>query len=756
MPSKEDAIVSVLPLAGIDRALAYRVPKALDGQMAVGALVRIPLGRRSELGIIESLQPELDIEPGRLKYLHTLEQPFPVLTPELIRLAKWLRTYYACGLDAVFEVMIPGSVRKGMRLAKRKVISLGQPLTTEELTALSKRAPQQAKLYRFIAGQVRGEPLPRNKILERLKIPASSAEALIAKGILVEKTAAQRKVAYDDELADAETVGNSQTFSLTGEQQAAAETLLQALDQGGFARYLLHGVTGSGKTEVYLAAMEKVLNEGGGVIFLVPEVALTPQTVARLRARLEASCQTRTVVWHSHLSDGERYDAWHALSTGEARVVVGARSAVFAPIRNLRLIIVDEEHEPAYKQEETPRYHGRDVAVYRAHLTGCLCVLGSATPSLESLYNAQQGKYQLLRLLKRVDDRQLPLIHVVDMTREKGKARGPVLFSPFLAEKMRQRHEQGEQTILFLNRRGYDASLKCPDCGYVAMCDHCDVTLTHHRSEKILRCHMCGFEDSVPQFCPQCRSPKIVYRGSGTQKIEDHCARILPGARIVRIDADTMQKKNLFREVLGDFRRGKIDVLVGTQMIAKGLDFPNVTLVGLIDADLSMHLPDFRAAERTFQLLVQVAGRSGRGDRAGEVVVQTSLPYAPAIQFARQQDFDGFAEEELGNRKEYHYPPFRHLIHHLFRGKNPDKVRFYAEQWAKHLEAELLPDFPQLEIRGPAPCPIEKIKDHYRYQLWYFTPGVLKLVPRIQELRKAFKWDKDIVEVIDIDAVGLI
>lgn len=755
MPATEEDLVSVLPLAGIDRALAYKVPAALSGQLEVGSLVRIPLGRRSELGIVAQLAPEPDIAASRLKYVHTLEQPFPVLTPELLHLAQWMQRYYAAGLDAIFEVMIPGAVRKGMRLAQRKVLSVRRTLPADELARLAKRAPQQAKLYRFLAGQLRADPLPKNKILQRLGVAASSADALIAKDILAESTAAQRKTAYADELAGAENV-TRKAFTLTDEQRAAVESLKSALARRKFERYLLHGVTGSGKTEVYLDAMQAALDDGGSVIFLVPEVALTPQTVARLRERLEASAGTQTVVWHSHLSDGERYDAWHALATGEARVVVGARSAIFAPLRNLRLIIVDEEHEPAYKQEETPRYHGRDVAVYRAHLNNALCVLGSATPSLESLYNTQQGKYQLLRLTKRVDNRQLPLVHVVDMTREKARARQPAVFSVFLAEKMRERFENREQTILFLNRRGYDASLKCPDCGYVAMCDHCDLTLTHHRADHVIKCHLCGFEDAVPQVCPQCRSSKILYRGSGTQKIEDLAARILPGARIVRIDADTMQKKNLFREILGEFRRGRIHVLVGTQMIAKGLDFPNVTLVGLLDADLSMHLPDFRASERTFQLLVQVAGRAGRGDRAGEVVVQTSLPYAPSIQFARRQDFDGFAADELENRKEYNYPPFQHLIHHLFRGKNPEKVRFYAEQWAKHLEEVLLPGFPAVEIRGPAPCPIEKIKDHYRYQLWYFTPGVTRLVPRIQALRREFKWDRDVIEVLDVDAVGLI
>jgi primosomal protein N' (replication factor Y) (superfamily II helicase) len=751
MTAAAPRFVTVRPLAGVDRALDYKAPPALGAALAVGCLVRVPLGRRAELGIVTALDGVPELPPARLKFVHALEQPFPVMTPDLLRLAEWMERYYAADLASVFEVMIPGAVRKGMQLQQRKGLAIARPATPEELAALHQRAPQQAKLYLFVAGQRHLEVLPRAKILSRLKIPTTSAEALVKKGLLREVMLSERREAYDDELATSEQV-DARPFALTDEQAIAAGEIITALEKESFARFLLHGITGSGKTEVYLAAIRETLRAGGSAIFLVPEVALTPQTVGRLRARLEKESGNRAVVWHSHLSDGERYDAWHALATGEARLVVGARSAIFAPLPNLRLIIVDEEHEPAYKQEETPRYHGRDVAVYRAHLNHAVCVLGSATPSLESLHNAQQGKYALLRLTKRIDHRQLPLVHVVDMKREWAKERRMTVFSAFLIEKMRGRYENGEQTILFLNRRGYDASLRCPECGYVAECDHCDLSLTHHRAEHLLRCHLCGFEADVPRLCPKCQSPKIQYRGSGTQKIEDVAAKFLPQARIVRIDTDTMQKKNLFREVLGEFRRGRIDVLVGTQMIAKGLDFPNVTLVGLIDADLSLHLPDFRA----FQLLVQVAGRAGRGDRAGEVVVQTALPHHEAIQFARQQDFDGFAEAELAQRREFHYPPFRHLLHHLIRGRSREKVAFYAQQWAKHLDEVLLPDFPAVEIRGPSPCPIERVKDHYRFQLWYFTPSVTALVPRLQELRAAFKWDKDLIEVLDVDAVGLI
>ncbi|MFA5256825.1 MAG: primosomal protein N' [Opitutales bacterium] len=742
--------VSVYPLTGVGRALDYRLPGALCGRVAVGSLVRVPLRGRHEAGVVFELGREPELPIGNLKLVAGLEQPFPVLTPDLVRLARWMSEYYACSLDGVMEAMIPAAVRKGMSQRVLKFLKLLRRLDAEELAALEKRAPAQAAIYNFMAAQQEGRAAQKAELLSRLNLSAGSADSLVKKGVLEEVHGAVERGAYDDELADAEFV-ETQEHELMDEQKVAVDSLLASLNEKTFRTHLVHGVTGSGKTEVYLRVLKEALEQGGGAILLVPEVALAPQTVGRLRSRLVAS-GVKTVVWHSHLSDGERYDAWHALASGEARVVVGARSAIFAPVPNLRLILVDEEHEPAYKQEEIPRYHGRDVAVYRASLCGALCVLGSATPCMESLYNAKVGKYRLNRITKRVDDRQLPMVHVVDMKSEMRHGKGGALFSRLLIDKMQDRLEKGEQTILFLNRRGYNTSMMCPDCGYVAMCDHCSITLTHHRAEGVLRCHLCGFETAAPTQCPNCRSAGIHWKGSGTQRIEDIAHKFIPKARNVRIDSDTMQKKNLFRSILGDFRTGKIDVLVGTQMIAKGLDFPNVTLVGLVDADISLHLPDFRANERTFQLLVQVAGRAGRGDRAGEVVVQTFLPYCAPVQYARAQDFDGFAEDELKNREEFSYPPFRHIVHHLFRGRNPDKLAFFAEQWAKQAEALF---GTEVEIRGPAPAPIEKIKDSYRYQLWYFMPSVTKYMPRLLELRKTFPMDKDVEDIIDADAVNL-
>ncbi len=746
-----EMIVGVHPLAGFDKLLHYRVPEALRTGIGVGSLVRVPLLNRHHLGIVGEIGAPRDFPLDKLKTLSQAVYPFPALPPDLLELARWLAAYYAAPLDAVIEAMLPAAVRNGASLKHDKYLVLAQKLSADELARLEKRAPQQARLYRFLGLQ----PGPQKKslVLSQLELTAAVVAALVKRGVVREEARRVERVAYADDFARGELVA-AQPHALNAEQSAAVAAVEAGLAAQKFCTHLLHGVTGSGKTEVYLRAVARALAAGGGVIFLVPEVALTPQAVARLRSRLAAIAPGHaTVVWHSHLGEGERLDGWLALATGEARVVVGARSAVFAPVQNLRLIVVDEEHEPAYKQDETPRYHGRDVAVMRAKLCGAACLLGSATPSLESYANVQAGKYRLLTLLKRVDDKKLPSIDVVDMRIEVMRSRGMTVISRRLVEEMQARFERREQTILFLNRRGYSSSMLCRKCGHVEECTHCSIALTYHRADEMLRCHLCGDQRPAPARCPECGAPDIRWRGLGTQRVEETVRRVLPRARVERMDADTMTKKNRFREILGDFRLGKIDVLVGTQMIGKGLDFPNVTLVGLIDADISMHIPDFRANERTFQLLVQVAGRAGRGDRAGEVVVQTFTPKAEAIQFSRHADYNGFAEAELKMRRDFGYPPFRHLIHHIFRGPNPEKLKFFSEQWARLVEKTFAG---RVELRGPAPSPIEKIKDEYRYQLWYFTSNVTKLVPELVKLRAGFAWPDDMVQVLDVDPVNLV
>ncbi|HCR37324.1 MAG TPA: primosomal protein N', partial [Opitutae bacterium] len=676
-----ETFVQVIPFSGVGRAFSYRVPETLRRDVRLGSLVQVPLRGRIEYGLVVGHTQKLEVDISRMKMLAGCLYPVPMMTPDLLILMEWLQRYYAASYESVLETMVPAVIRKGIAPKVHTFLTILKVLSAAELAGLKRRAPHQGRLYAFL--QEQGKPCLKTDVFRVLDVSRSACKALVEKRLIREFSETEERVAYKDVHGDIEGEALVQAFKLNPEQAEAADSIGASIEKNKFQAHLLHGVTGSGKTEVYLDSIRRTLETGGGVLFLVPEVALTPQTVGRLRSRLEALGR-KTVVWHSHLSEGERFDAWMSIAGGEAHVVVGARSAVFAPIQNLKLIIVDEEHEPAYKQEESPRYHGRDVAVYRAMLNDAVCVLGSATPSLESLYNTQVKNYQLNKLTKRVDDRTLPTFHVVDMKHEMGK--GHVPLSRALVEKLRDRFEKKEQSILFLNRRGFSASLLCPSCGFVACCNRCSTTLTYHRSDEILRCHLCDYEECAPKRCPKCREQAIQWRGSGTQRVEDAVKAILPKARVMRMDADTLAKRHRFREILADFRKGTIDILVGTQMIAKGLDFPNVTLVGMVDADLSLHMPDFRAGERTFQLLVQVAGRAGRGDLAGEVVVQSFTPSSAPLQFARQADFEGFLHAELEQRREFHYPPHRHLIRHIFRGRNPEKVAFVAEQWVRMLE----------------------------------------------------------------------
>lgn len=737
----------VLVFGGVGRSLTYRVGNHQD-PVTEGSLVSVPLRKRFETGVVLRIGVVSPVEAGKIRPIARVLQPYPVCPPDLARLAHWMADYYVSSSSAVMESMIPAPIRKGMRHRERLVVLPGSEPEPEDWDRLEKRAPRQWELLRLIRQQ--SVPLAKATLLQRLKASDSSLQALVKRGWVVQRHQVEERVAYGESV-EGDEVASAAAPQLNDEQTEAASRIGGLLDSGRYGTLLLHGVTGSGKTEVYLAAMERVVEEGGGVLFLVPEISLAPQTVGRVRARFEARGIT-CVVWHSNLSEGERADAWYAVASGRARVVVGARSAVFAPLADLRLIIVDEEHEPTYKQSESPRYHGRDVAVYRAWKCGAVSVLGSATPSLESLLNVRRKQYEVARLTKRIDDRQMPLVHIVDMRREVIAKTASPLFSRLLIEKMRERVERGEQSILFLNRRGFSTSMICPDCGWVAECESCDIPLTYHRYDQTLKCHLCGHEEPAPTRCPKCGSSEVRGRGKGTQRIESVVAEFFPKARIVRVDADTMAKRKRLRRVLGDFRLGRIDILIGTQMIAKGLDFPNVTLVGLVDADLSLHQEDFRAAERTFQLLVQVAGRAGRGDRSGEVVVQTHTPHADPIQFARRRDFEGFLDGEIEQREAYHYPPFRHLIRHVFKGRNPDKVRFYAEKWAETLEKEM---GEAVEIRGPVEAPLAKLRGEYRFHLWYFVGKVSPVAVRLRELRAAFPRDPDVADLIDVDAFEL-
>jgi primosomal protein N' (replication factor Y) len=521
--------------------------------------------------------------------------------------------------------------------------------------------------------------------------------------------------------------------------------------------FLIYGVTGSGKTEVYLQAIAHALEQGKGAIVLVPEISLTPQTVERFKARFSSGpLQTIVAVLHSHLSAGERHDEWHKIRQGRARIVIGARSAIFAPVDPLGLIIVDEEHEHTYKQEESPRYNARDVAIVRGQMEGAVVVLGSATPSMESYYNCSRGKYTLLQIPERADNAKMPVVRIVDMRQTMRQGKGIPIFSPQLKEAIHQRLERAEQVILFLNRRGYSTSLQCPLCGYVAGCPNCSISLTFHRVEQKLACHICGHTEKVPLVCPdpKCRNPEIRYAGLGTQRVEDTLRKIFPQARTVRMDSDALKRKDDFRRILGDFRTGKIDILLGTQMIAKGLHFPNVTLVGIIFADMALHQADFRAGERTFQLLTQVSGRAGRGDIEGEVFVQAFTPFHPAIQHARRHDFLSFYDQELEFRQQLKYPPFSRIALLTLKGRSEDKVKFSADHLKRELE-KLFAGFKDLVIAGPAPAPLTKAESFYRYQIMLRAQGMSELSRRLAKLTQSLALPDETTLAIDIDPVDL-
>ncbi|MFQ5650672.1 MAG: primosomal protein N' [bacterium] len=500
---------------------------------------------------------------------------------------------------------------------------------------------------------------------------------------------------------------------LTSEQQRALQRITAPLDARRFETFLLFGVTGSGKTQVYIEAIKRTLAHGQDAIVLVPEISLTPQTVQRFRAHFE----DQVAVLHSAMSDGERLDSWRRLQEGKARVAIGARSAVFAPVRNLGLVVVDEEHETTYKQSDAaPRYHARDVAVVRAKFANAVVVLGSATPAAESFYNACNNKYALLELKRRVSDVALPTVHILDMQKERrmsGSRREPV-FSRLLARKIEEKVVLQEQIILLLNRRGFSSFIKCRECDFIEECKHCNITLTYHLQGRRLRCHYCGSNKRAPEMCPNCLSPDIIFRGLGTQQVEEELELRFPQARSVRMDLDTTGKKWSHNRILKDFGDGKYDILLGTQMVAKGLDFRKVTLVGVINADIGMMFPDFRAAERTFQLLTQVAGRAGRKDLAGEVIIQTYMPDSFCLSCAQRHDFHKFYNAEILERRELNYPPFSRIVCVHFKGEEEPRVRLAADSFARKLETLQ----GRFLVLGPSPSPISKIQDLYRYQIF--------------------------------------
>ncbi|PZR74208.1 MAG: primosomal protein N', partial [Chthoniobacterales bacterium] len=576
----------------IRRELDYAIPETLVERIGAGARVRVPFREKSALATVVALLEETSAKG--IREIEAVVGQGATLSEPLLELARWIASYYCCPIETVMRSFLPQVIRRAeVGWKKQQFVQIAPDLATQTLDAIRRRAPRQAELLDQLLKNK--EPVPAAEILRDLSLNAGALHALAKRGLvkLSEAAVARDPHAGEQFLANPELVLNE-------EQTAAFAKILAAINAPASARpILLHGVTGSGKTEIYLHAIRETLARGKSAIVLVPEISLTPQTVERFKSRFAETADIVAVL-HSHLSEGERHDEWHKVHSGRARIVIGARSAVFAPLKNLGLLVVDEEHETSYKQEEAPRYHARDVAVVRAKIENCVVLLGSATPSLESYYNALTKKYELTALTQRVDNNQMPLIRVIDLRQERRGERA------ILSEKLRtaisDRLAKREQTILFLNRRGFSTSLLCSNCGKARDCPNCSVALTFHRSMARLNCHLCGHTAAVPKKCPECGEAALIYAGFGTEKVEATVAHIFPEAVVKRMDADSMTRKEAYRDTLRAFRSGKIDILVGTQMIAKGLHFPNVTLVGIINADLALHLPDFRAGERTFQL----------------------------------------------------------------------------------------------------------------------------------------------------------
>ena len=738
----------------VRREFDYLIPNEMEQNVCDGTRVKVPFGSREILGVVTAVLSESP--HSNLREIIKIVGAQALVTPPILKLVRWIAEYYCCAPEIAMKAVLPDAVRKEEEGWRERLYVRALP-QHGELPKLTKR---QEDLWAIIE---EWRELPLQEFLRLAGTTSGTIRKLEDKGLV----SIAPQISERDPYAK-EHILPTNPLELNNEQLVALNNIVKSIDclnspenstdkNKGNHVFLLHGVTGSGKTEVYLQAIAHALEQGKGAIVLVPEISLTPQTVERFKARFShGPLQTLVAVLHSHLSSGERHDEWHKIRQGRARIVIGARSAVFAPVEPLGLVIVDEEHEHSYKQEEAPRYNARDLAVVRGKQEGAVVVLGSATPCMESYYNVQRKKYLLLSLTERADEKNMPIVRIVDMRNASSKGKGTSIFSPQLHEAILQRLEKKEQVMLFLNRRGWSSSLQCPECGFVAECPNCSVSLTYHRSAQKLMCHICGHIDSAPSKCPEqnCGNASIRYSGLGTEKVEAALDKNFPAARVKRMDSDTLKRKEDYRRILGDFRSGKIDILVGTQMIAKGLHFPNVTLVGIIHADLSLHIPDFRAGERTFQLLTQVAGRAGRGDVEGEVYVQSFTPFHPAIQYARRHDYIGFYDQEIEFRQELRYPPVGRVALLTLRGRSEDRVRFFADHLRKEMDL-LAIQLGDIVIAGPAPAPLLRAENFYRYQIMIRTPRMPQLSRQLSTKFDSLKIPEDLRLIIDIDPVSL-
>ena len=720
----------------------YEIPDRLCDQLQPGCRVRVPLGRGNRTIVGFCVKVGNRLASRKIKPLHAVLDPVPLISPAILRLTRWMSQYYLCQWGQVLEAVVPAGVRA--RAGTRERTYLSVPTNVAARVTQLKLPKRQAEVLRFLLESP--EPITVAQTAKAVGCTTGPINALRKKQLVREEV---RRV-HENEFAVAPSPKLA-ALRLNVDQQRALDVIKEVLNARTHECILLHGITGSGKTEVYIQAVQEVTQYGRQAIVLVPEISLTPQTKRRFQTRLDS-----VAVLHSNLTASERHWHWQRIARGEVQVVVGARSAVFAPTPHLGLIVMDEEHEPSFKQETIPRYHARDVALQRSMLEGCPVVLGTATPSLESWREAQIGNYRLVSLPRRVNDLPMPLVRTVDMRDEIHHQQSRGAISRPLHQAMDRALRDGGQVILLLNRRGYSTHVQCPACGEVVRCEHCDIALTHHKDRDRLICHYCNFQTRLPNVCPNCEFDAIRFGGLGTQRLEAEIRARFSGVSCLRMDSDTMQRPGSHQEALDRFRHGEVQVLLGTQMIAKGLDFPNVTLVGVVNADTGLHLPDFRAGERTFELVTQVAGRTGRGDAGGEVLVQTFNPDHPSIVAAIRHDYIGFVAAELPLREQFKYPPFTSIVRLVFRGGRESVVNQFATATGEAIRQQIVDDNVEVTISGPGPAPLAKLRGKYRYHLLIrgreasvlhrIVTIATEMMPRVEDVQ----W------IVDVDAISML
>ena len=736
----------------INRPFTYGVPELLKRQLYVGAPVRIEFRNREMTGYVVDLTPHPVMVPRgvKIKPVSGVIPSSSLWDKEMLELARWIEGYYASGFLQSLKVMIPGPVRpdKEGSVSRGKVKKVRLAIPREKaLDMLNSRSVARMRVVEFLseAGEV-----PLSVAVEGAATGYETFKTLENAGIV------EQVMGYPGRIAPLSyPVNPGDRPKLSPDQKKVVNRLVELYQEEKARVALLHGITGSGKTEVYLRMVEYALNRGDEALILVPEISLTPQAIQRFESRFAGE----VAVLHSRLTGNERRQMWWKIKEGHARVVLGARSAVFAPLEHIGIIVVDEEHEGSYKQEKEPRYHARQVAVRRALSHNALVILGSATPSLEVYHWAKSGKYEYLELPRRIGQSKLPKIELVDLKKdippvEKGKGKKSRVIGETLYKEMVRVLGRGEQVILFLNRRGFAAFLLCKECGNVIRCPDCDITLTYHKVGRMMKCHYCDYSRPAPELCPFCRGTKLEALSLGTQRVEEELSELFPGVGVIRMDRDTTGGREDHYRLLESFARKEASILLGTQMVAKGLDFPGVTLVGVILADVSLHMPDFRSLERTYQLLTQVSGRAGRREAPGRVIVQTYSPDSPVIQAVAKQDYDSFFQWEAENRKALNYPPFSHLVNLIFTGKNEDRLREYALIFADVLGSRKFKEI-FLAVLGPAPCFLSRIKGKYRWHVALKGPSAARMSAVVRAVVQRVDLPSDVGFCVDVDPVGM-